>query len=174
MSAPHEPFASRTVIAADFGLAGVTGGVSRTCGILDDRHHHASMKTVYLFAIAVSMAVVASCAASHQTESRPPAASSSSSADLQVISAVYGGGINWADVTVRVNALLNRPDFEFFARPEWLHADPTPGWNKALVIVYECEGRRHIFTTGEGGRVSVEQLVELAEKDLMPPKKRGE
>jgi hypothetical protein len=127
------------------------------------------MKTSHLLAIVVSIAFVAGCAsASHQTESRPPAAISSSSADLRVISAVYGGGINWADVTVRVHVLLNRPDFDFFARPEWLHADPTPGWNKALVIVYECKGRRHIFTTGEGGRVSVEQLMELAKKDVMP------
>jgi hypothetical protein len=81
-----------------------------------------------------------------------------------VISAAYGSGTSFADVTYRVNDLLHQPSVEFFARPEWLNADPTPGWNKALVIVYEFKGRRHIFTTGEGGKVSVEQLIEQAKK----------
>ena len=52
------------------------------------------------------------------------------------------------------------PDVEFAAHPKWLGADPTPGWNKALVIVYEVKGRRHIFTTGEGGKVSVYSLLD--------------
>ena len=44
-------------------------------------------------------------------------------------------GTQFADVTYRVNDLIHQPLVEFFARPEWLKADPTPGWNKALVIV---------------------------------------
>jgi hypothetical protein len=63
-----------------------------------------------------------------------------------------------------VDDLLHQPKVEFFARPEWLHTDPTPGWNKALVIVYECKGSRHIFTTGEGGKVSLEGLMEQLKK----------
>ena len=96
----------------------------------------------------------------------PPLLAVSSTADeLLVISAVYGSGISFADVTNRVDPeLLHQPNVEFFARPEWLHADPTPGWNKALVIVYEINGHRHIFTAGEGGKVSEEQLVDLAKK----------
>jgi len=81
-------------------------------------------------------------------------------ADLLVISATYGSGTNYSDVTYRVNDLLRAPDAEFFARPEWLSADPTPGWNKALVIVYEVKGHRHIFTTGEGGKVSASLLLD--------------
>ena len=53
---------------------------------------------------------------------------------------------------------LRQPDGEFFARPEWLKVDPTPGWNKALVIVYDCKGHRHIFTAGEGGKVNLAEL----------------
>jgi len=78
--------------------------------------------------------------------------------DILVISAVYGSGTSFADVTYRVNDLIHRPGVEFFARPEWLNADPTPGWNKALVIVYELRGVRRTFTAGEGGRVNAEML----------------
>jgi hypothetical protein len=45
-----------------------------------------------------------------------------------------------------------------------LEADPTPGWNKALVVVYEFKGRRHTFSCGEGARVSAEILVQQAKK----------
>jgi hypothetical protein len=89
----------------------------------------------------------------------PPTAAHLPSEKILVISAVYGSGTNFADVTYRVNELLHQPSVEFFARPEWLHADPTPNWNKALVIVFETNGERRIFTTGEGGKVSVEQLL---------------
>jgi hypothetical protein len=81
-------------------------------------------------------------------------------ADLLVISETYGSGTNYSDVTYRVNDLLRQPGAEFFARPEWLSADPTPGWNKALVIVYEVKGHRHTFTSGEGGRVSASLLLD--------------
>jgi len=84
--------------------------------------------------------------------------------DLLVISAVYGSGTSFADVTGRVREMIHQPTAEFFARPEWLHADPTPYWNKALVIVYEFKGKRHTFTSGEGGRVSREILIQEAAK----------
>jgi hypothetical protein len=85
-------------------------------------------------------------------------------ADLWIVSATYGSGTNYSDVTDRVDDLLHQSNVEFFARPEWLHADPTPGWNKALVIVYEFKGRRHVFTAGEGGRVAVDLLIQQADK----------
>jgi hypothetical protein len=124
------------------------------------------MKTSYLLVIGISIAIVAGCAAppSHGPKPLPPAATSSPSANLLIISAVYGSGTNFADVTYRVDDLLHQPSVEFFARPEWLHADPTPGWNKALVITYEIKGRRRIFTTGEGGQVGLEQLMDQSKK----------
>jgi hypothetical protein len=96
----------------------------------------------------------------------PPRAVSSAADELLVVSAVYGSGISFADVTNRVDELLHQPGTEFFARPEWLNADPTPGWNKALVIVYETDGHRRIFTTGEGGRVSSRQLIDAGKKKI--------
>lgn len=88
----------------------------------------------------------------------------SPSAELLLISAVYGSGTHYADVTYRVNDLIHQPAVEFYARPEWLQTDPTPGWNKALVIIYEFKGQRRTFTCGEGGRVSAEVLLEEARK----------
>lgn len=81
---------------------------------------------------------------------------------VKIISAVYGSGQNFNDVTDRVCDLLVRPDSEFFARPEWLKTDPAPGWNKELVVTYEFHGQRHIFMTGEGGRVTATILLDAA------------
>ena len=110
--------------------------------------------------------LAAGCVACHNPSSRlhPPLEATTPAADLLIISATYGSGTNYSDVTCRVNDLLRQPDVEFTARPEWLAADPTPGWNKALVIVYEFKGHRHTFATGEGGKVSVSALLEEAGK----------
>lgn len=78
---------------------------------------------------------------------------------LKLISAVYGSGTAFADVTDRVKSLLDEPSARFFANPNWLGADPTPGWNKALVIVHEVGGQRRTFTAGENGEVSAALLV---------------
>ena len=86
------------------------------------------------------------------------ASAGKTSANLLVISAVYGSGDKFVDVTHRVNDLLRDPETVFWASPRWLGADPTPGWNKALVIVYEHDGRRRTFSVGEGGEVSVARL----------------
>jgi hypothetical protein len=117
------------------------------------------MRPARLLALAIALAPC--CVGESGTPRRavPPARTSEASSHLLVISAVYGSGTRFADVTCRVSDLLHQPDVEFFARPEWLRADPTPGWNKALVIVFEFEDRRHLFTTGEGGKVSVDALL---------------
>lgn len=128
------------------------------------------MRTLPLFILAASLLLTAGCAntsshvkhASHP--SKPPIGEPSPTADLLVISAVYGSGTKFADVTYRVNDLLRQPGVEFFSRPEWLKADPTPGWDKALVIVYEVRGERRSFTSGEGGKVSAELLLAHSER----------
>jgi len=132
--------------------------------LLDNR---ALMKTSHLLYLGVCIFLATGCTTLPRASSpaaRPPAAVASASADLLIISAVYGSGTGYADVTYRVNDLLHQPDIEFFARPEWLQTDPTPGWNKALVIIYEFKGQRRTFTCGEGGRVSAGILIEEAKK----------
>jgi len=120
------------------------------------------MKKQHMFILAASL-FVAGCASPTKPSSVPrlPAmVAPMLAADLLIISATYGSGTKYSDVTYRVNDLLRQPGAEFFARPEWLSADPTPGWNKALVIIYKVKGCRHIFTTGEGGRVSASLLLD--------------
>jgi hypothetical protein len=133
------------------------------------RHDQSRMKTPYWVALGVGIALVAGCASQSQVPKPPPPATiSSPSAGFLLISAVYGSGPHFADVTHRVDDLLHHQGGgSFFARPEWLRADPTPGWNKALVIVYEFKGARHIFSAGEGGGVSLEQL-KLAKEEVAP------
>ena len=89
---------------------------------------------------------------------------SSAPGDFLIVSAVYGTGSQFKDVTDRVNALLHQRDGEFYAKPEWLREDPAPGWNKELVIVYKHGGQRHIFMTGEGGKVNVASLLDVGQK----------
>jgi hypothetical protein len=115
------------------------------------------------FGIVLCLTLTAGCA-SQPRATRPAPKTPSPFADLLVIAAVYGSGTSYVDVTYRVNDLIHQPDVVFFARPEWLQKDPTPGWNKALVIVYEHRGQRCTFATGEGGRVSADVLIEHARK----------
>ena len=123
------------------------------------------MKTFRLLIIGAGL-LASGCATAHNTwhQPRPAFIAASPAADVLIISATYGSGTNYADVTDRVNDLLRQPDVEFFARPEWLGADPTPGWNKALVIVYEFKRQRHTFATGEGGKVSLPVLIKQAKE----------
>jgi hypothetical protein len=80
---------------------------------------------------------------------------------VRIVSAVYGSGTSFADVTARVAELVMQPS-GFEAHPGALKVDPTPGWNKVLVITYDVNGQRHVFATGEGGRVTTRHLLEAA------------
>jgi hypothetical protein len=119
------------------------------------------MKTQHILILVASL-IAAGCASPTKTVAihYPHVPAPTPAADLLIISATYGSGTNYSDVTYRVNDLLRQPGVEFFAKPEWLSADPTPGWNKALVIIYEVKGHRHTFTTGEGGKVSASLLLD--------------
>lgn len=78
---------------------------------------------------------------------------------VKLISAVYGSGTSFTDVTDRVKALFHEPGALFYANPPWLGADPTPGWNKALIIVHELDRQRRTFTVGENSEVSAALIV---------------
>lgn len=135
------------------------------------------MKTPALV-LALLLLPIAGCATAPRSDTKakpapakasPPVVAVQASHPL-IISALYGSGTRYVDVTYRVNNLLRQDDTEFFARPEWLLADPTPGWNKSLLITYELDGRRALFITGEGGKVSVSRLVENATPDDAAPR----
>lgn len=84
---------------------------------------------------------------------------------IQILSATYGSGVSFSDVTDETVKLLNQQS-RFYASPEWLRADPTPGWNKAFVIVFKYQEKRYLFSCGEGGQVTVPLLkLKVAEAD---------
>ena len=86
---------------------------------------------------------------------------SKSVSDVQTISAVFGTYTNYADVSYRVRDLLHLSS-GFQVDTKMLQADPMPYYNKALVIVYEIKGQRHIFTAAEGETVSTTILMEAS------------
>jgi hypothetical protein len=79
--------------------------------------------------------------------------------DLNIVSASYGAGGKSANVIERVQALLAEPGAAFTAEPHWLGADPKPGTNKTLKLVYTFDGEQREFSTREGGRVSAAILA---------------
>jgi hypothetical protein len=124
------------------------------------------MKPLPLCAGLACVLLFAGCATSTAAHRHPPHEADirpSPASQVLIISATYGSGKKFADVTERVNDLLRQPNAHFWAKPKWLGADPTPGWNKALVIVYEVKGRRRTFTAGEGGTVSIARLLKNKE-----------
>jgi len=126
------------------------------------QHHSKAMKIQSIVILASLGLMLAGCASPQNHPPRVaklPTTAPSPAESLLIISATYGSGTNFTDVTCRVNDLLRQPETVFYARPEWLLADPTPGWNKALVIVYELNGRRQLYAAGEGGAVSAEGLI---------------
>ena len=124
------------------------------------------MKISHLVALGASLILVAGCATSSPTaQVAKPAASVASplvQADLKIISAVYGSGKTFVDVTQRVDDLLNHSPKGFAARPARMLVDPTPDFIKTLVIVYEYKGQPHTLTKGQRGRVSIPILQEAA------------
>lgn len=88
--------------------------------------------------------------------------------DVLIISAVYGSGARFADVTARVNGLVHQPEVAFLANPQWLETDPNPGRKKTLVIVYDFKGKRHVYSTGEVGRLNAETLANHADNAAAP------
>jgi hypothetical protein len=61
--------------------------------------------------------------------------------NIKVINARWGGGQNWADVTKRVQELVDTRAL-VWASPDVLKSDPTPYWKKKLQIEYEIDGKR--------------------------------
>lgn len=76
---------------------------------------------------------------------------------VQVLAATYGTGGKNADVTERVTRFVEERK-RFSANPVDLGADPNPGWNKGLHIVYLKEGVRREQWWNENGTVLPDSL----------------
>ncbi|WP_193214276.1 protein kinase domain-containing protein [Luteolibacter marinus] len=74
---------------------------------------------------------------------------------IKVISATYGTGGKDADVTARVAKLVEEDQRDFHVTPRDLGADPNPGWNKGLTIVFEIDGKKRRKSWGENSEVKL-------------------
>jgi len=78
--------------------------------------------------------------------------------DVEMVSAVYGAGGQFADVSAELRRLLSEPGAAFPAKPYWLGADPAPGACKSLVMVTQSRGVRRVTAVAEGDQVCAELL----------------
>jgi clan AA aspartic protease (TIGR02281 family) len=74
-----------------------------------------------------------------------------------IVSARWGGGNNWSDVSAKVKE-LTAAGTDFWANPGTLGADPTPGWRKHLEIKYANGGDEKSIWYNEDKQI---RLVDL-------------
>jgi hypothetical protein len=74
----------------------------------------------------------------------------SGEAGLKVIKARYGRDTAYADVRGSIEAYIRHNKLSFLVTNESMGADPTPGEEKYLYIVYEVDGREYKDTVTEG------------------------
>jgi hypothetical protein len=84
---------------------------------------------------------------------------------IEIISATYGSGRRHADVTDRVIDFMETNPRRLVVRPQDLGADPTPGWNKELVITHKWRGHRRTMNWGENSHVEPVSLSLPNSKD---------
>lgn len=117
------------------------------------------MKTFFALALLAGLLLLPGCAS---TPSPDLSGSGPQVGELTIVSATYGSGDHVADVTDRVEKRLHTDIGEFYVSPQWLKADPIPGWNKELIINYEYAGKRIMFHGGENSRVTYKMLLDHA------------
>jgi hypothetical protein len=66
-----------------------------------------------------------------------------------IVTARWGGGNYWADVTRRVREAVGKGD-TVVANPGFLQSDPTPGWRKRLQITFDRAGEVKSIDLDEG------------------------
>jgi hypothetical protein len=76
---------------------------------------------------------------------------------VTIVSAEWGGGKKWADVTARVQELVDAGK-DFWAKPGTLKSDPTPRWRKRLRIRYRLDDQEKSISINEDGKVDVQAL----------------
>jgi len=77
---------------------------------------------------------------------------------VQILSATYGTGGKNADVTVKVKDYVENLQRPFSSNPPELGADPNPGWNKNLRIIYMKDGVRREQNRNENEHILPESF----------------
>ena len=88
-------------------------------------------------------------------EAEMPSTVASLPPTVRIVSARFGGGNNWADVSERVRDAV-RNGGAVWASTDFLHKDPTPGWKKQLMIKLDKSGNRQDVWLGEGEKWKLE------------------
>jgi hypothetical protein len=83
----------------------------------------------------------------------PAKSSTVKSSVVQIISATYGTGGKYADVTAAVKKIVEQNREMMVVNPGTLGADPSPGWNKELHVIYTKDGVKHEQRRGENEHV---------------------
>ncbi|MGC4007139.1 MAG: hypothetical protein QM811_30030 [Pirellulales bacterium] len=78
---------------------------------------------------------------------------------LTIVSARWGGGNNWTDVTARAQEGVKKNEW-VWATTDYLRADPTPGWRKTLEITFLKDGQNTTSKIGEGGAFKPSKVLE--------------
>ena len=84
-------------------------------------------------------------------------AAGNSTVNDYIISARWGGGKVWVDVTKNLQEWVAGDD-DFWADNESLGSDPTPGWGKTLEIKYKIDGEEKTLKIAENKLVPREKL----------------
>lgn len=80
-----------------------------------------------------------------------------SPAGESIISARWGGGEKWVEVTARLKEWVSGDD-DFWADNETLGSDPTPGWRKHLEIRYKKDEKEKTISIDENEKVPTESF----------------
>lgn len=89
-----------------------------------------------------------------------------------IISAHWGTGKKWADVTMKVRERVDK-GLPIFATTSVLKADPAKGWKKELHIKYERNGTESQLTIPEGGKWTASQYGRLGRELVKPSSEKS-
>lgn len=84
---------------------------------------------------------------------------------VKILSASYGTGGKFADVTARVKHYVEDKKETFWANKDTLKSDPNPGWNKSITVKYMKDGVKRERRWGKGEPLRIEDFYGPQDKD---------
>lgn len=84
---------------------------------------------------------------------------------VKILSASYGTGGKYADVTERVKHYVEVKRETFWANRETLKSDPNPGWNKSVTVKYLKDGVKRERSWGRNEPLRVEDFYGPQDKE---------
>lgn len=84
---------------------------------------------------------------------------------VKILSASYGTGGKFADVTARVKHYVEEKKETFWANKDTLKSDPNPGWNKSITVKYLKDGVKRERRWGKGEPLRIEDFYGPQDKD---------